>query len=202
VVEAAEGFAPNITLLDTQILGWSLSFLGSSNATVRNSKLRYLYASGSSTVNVCNSTYSYRGIQQSARAYVYWYLGVHVVDSINQDVPSANVTATYPNATVAELKLTDANGGTKLKLMEKMVNATGEYPVGNYTLEAIYYIYSDTTTVNMTENQQITLTLAGFIIPEFPEFLILPLLMMTTLLAVIVLRLLNTISSTKERVAS
>jgi len=135
---------------------------------------------------VCNSSYSYRGIEQSARVYVYWYLGVHVVDSINQDVPSANVTATYPNATVVESKLADANGWARLTLMEKMMNATGDYPVGNYTVEATYEIYSDATTVNMTENQQFTLTLADFVIPEFPSFLILPLFMIATLLAVIV----------------
>jgi parallel beta-helix repeat protein len=161
VVEAAEGFAPNITLLDTQILGWSLFFLGSSNATVRNSKLRYLYAVGSSTVNVCNSTYSYRGIEQSARVYVYWYLGVHVVDSIDQDVPCANVTAAYANATVASMP-TDANGWARLTLMEKMVNATGEYPVGNYTVEATYLSYSANTTVKMSGNEEITLALEGF----------------------------------------
>jgi hypothetical protein len=195
VIEAAEGFAPNITLLDTQILGWSLSFLGSSNATVRNSKLSYLYASGSSTVNVCNSSYSYRGIEQSARVYVYWYLGVHVVDSINQDVPSANVTATYPNATVVESKLADANGWARLTLMEKMMNATGEYPVGNYTVEATYDIYSDQTTANMTENQQITLTLEEFVIPEFPSFLILPIFIITTLLTVIFYRRRQTTTS-------
>jgi hypothetical protein len=40
------------------------------------------------------------------------------------------------------------------------------------------------------------------VIPEFPSFLILPLFMIATLLAVIVFELLNTISSTKERVAS
>ncbi|MCK4481756.1 hypothetical protein KAU55_00910 [Candidatus Bathyarchaeota archaeon] len=30
------------------------------------------------------------------------------------------------------------------------MNATGEYPLGNYTVEVTYESYSDYTTVNMT----------------------------------------------------
>ena len=79
--------------------------------------------------------------------------------------------------------------------MEKMMNATGEYPVGNYTVEATYDIYSDQTTANMTENQQITLTLEEFVIPEFPSFLILPIFIITTLLTVIFYRRRQTTTS-------
>jgi len=135
-----------------------------------------------------NSTYTTLYFHDAGKVHVSWYLDVHVVDSIGQDVPSATVTATYPNATVAESKLTDTNGWARLTLMEKMINATGDYPVGNYAFEATYGIYSDETTVNMTENKQIVLTLEDFIIPEFPSFLILPLFMLATLLAIIVYR--------------
>jgi len=45
----------------------------------------------------------------------------------------------------------------RFTLMEKMINATGEYPVGNYTVEATYLTHSNVTTVNMTGNQVITL---------------------------------------------
>ena len=110
------------------------------------------------------------------------------MDSIAQDGPSANVTATYQNTTVAESQLTDANGWARLTLMEKMMNATGDYPVGNYTVEATYDIYSDDAKVNMTDNKQITLTLEDFVIPEFPSFLILPISIIATLLAVIIYR--------------
>ncbi|NIQ05081.1 MAG: carboxypeptidase regulatory-like domain-containing protein, partial [Candidatus Korarchaeota archaeon] len=88
-----------------------------------------------------------------------------MTDQISQDVPSANVTATYTNTTIAEQKLTDTNGKTRLTLTEKMVNATGEYPVGNYTVEATYETYSAYKSVEIAENQQITLTIVNFIIP-------------------------------------
>ena len=53
-------------------------------------------------------------------------------------------------------------------------------------MHVCYDTYSDATTVNMTENQQITLTLEDFIIPEFSTIIILPLFTITSLLAVIV----------------
>ncbi len=163
------GAAPNITLTNTQVGLWTFAFYSSSNVVTIDSVVQ-TFALG------------------EARIQVFWYLDVHVVDDINQDVPSANVTATYPNTTLAESKLTGEDGWTRLTLMEKNKNATGEYPVGIYTVEATYETYSNTTTVEITGTQQITLKLEGFIIPEFPSFLILPLFMIATLLAVIAYR--------------
>jgi hypothetical protein len=111
-----------------------------------------------------------------------------VIDKLGQNIPSANVTATYPNATVAELKSTDANGVVRLTLTEKMINATGEYLIGNYNVEATYEVYSNSTEVTMTGNQVTTLELEDFVIPEFPSFLALSIFMIATLLAVIVYR--------------
>jgi hypothetical protein len=223
VMLAPTGWTPNITLLNTGVDNWSFMPNGSSNVTISNTKLAFLWSYGSastsvynstirswidangfstcylydttienfaqsnenSTIWLVNSTYYSTRFYDSGRIYVSWYLGVNVIDSIDQDVPSANVTATYPNATVVESRWADANGRAKFTLLEKMMNATGEYPVGNYTVEATYDIYSDVTTVNMTENQQIILTLADFVIPEFPSFLVPPLLMIATLAAVI-----------------
>jgi len=160
------GAAPNITLTNTQVGLWRFPFYSSSNVVTIDSVVQA-------------SAYG------EARIQVFWYLDVHVVDEINQDVPSANVTATYPNATLAESKLTGEDGWINLTLMEKIKNATGEYPVGIYTVEATYETHSNTTTVEMTGTKQITMTMEDFIIPEFPSFLILPLFMTATLLAVI-----------------
>jgi len=68
-----------------------------------------------------------------------------------------------------------------------MMNETGAYPVGNYTVEATYDVHSVNTSVNMTDNQEIALQLP-FVIPEFPSFFVLPLFIIATLLAVIVYR--------------
>ncbi len=160
---------------------------GTADVIVSDSAINALYTDDQSLVQLVNSTSNYYGIT-TGRVTVSWYLDVHVVDDVAQNVPSANVTATYTNTTVAESKLTDANGLTRLILMQKMLNASGQYPVGNYTVEATHGIYSNNTSINMTGNQEITLTLNGFIVPEFQSLLILPLFMTLTLVVVIVSR--------------
>jgi len=183
-----DGYAPNITITHCTIDSWQLSFQGRSNATITNSTLSTLFSYYNTKIWLVNSTASHIQYHMEGQVYVSWYLDIHVMDSLDQDVPLANVTVTFPNATLAESKFTDANGWASFTLMEKMMNATGEYPVGNYTVEATYETYSDVKSVNMTENKQVTLTLEGFVIPEFPSFLVLPLFMIATLLAVIVYR--------------
>jgi hypothetical protein len=65
-----------------------------------------------------------------------------------------------------------------------MLNATGEYPVGNYTVEAAYEPHSESTSVNMTGNQQIILQLEDFVIPEYPMNIMMLLLIAITTLAI------------------
>jgi len=157
----------------------------SSVLLLTDSLISLLSSLGLSNSWLINSTCTSLTIHESAKVHVSWYLDAQVVDSIGQSVPSANVTASYPNATVAEFRQTDVNGWARLTLMEKMMNASGTYPAGNYTIEATYETYLDSTTVNMTENKQITIQLP-FIIPEFPSLTILTLFIIATLLAVII----------------
>jgi hypothetical protein len=147
---APEGYAPKVMVKDSQIQDWRFDFYGSSNATIANCTIDYLTSHDSSFVSMTNSPCSYIIIYYEARVVIHWILNVHVTDSIGQDVPAANVTITYQNATSAQSKLSDIEGKAKMIMMEKMMNTTGEYPVGNYTVEATYDIYSDGTEVNMT----------------------------------------------------
>ena len=217
---ATDGYAPNLTLLDTVVGGWWFDvFYGTSNITISHSNLYGLGAGESvnvtfynSTIDsqlriydsakihlydtttqeldsnqrsqiwLVNSTFTYYDINDQSRIYTMWYLDVQVLDSIDQDVPNANVTVRYQNTTVLETKLTDTNGLARSFLMEKMTNATRDYLVGNYTVETVYQQHRANTTVNMTENKQITLILDDFVIPEFSFVLILTLAMMITLL--------------------
>jgi len=176
------GYAPNITIIHSTISSWQLSIEGKSNATLTNSTLGTLFSYDNTTIWMVNSTALNIQYHLKGKIYVSWYLDVHVTDSIGQDVLLTNVTAYYPNASLSESKLTDVDGWTRLTLLEKMMNATGNYPIGNYTLEATYEVYSNETTVNMTGNLQATLILESFIIPEFSSIIILPLFMTLTLL--------------------
>ncbi len=164
------------------------SFYSGAQCILSDSNIGGIYTRFDGLAQLVNSTYSSYDPWDTSRITVSWYLDVHVVDEVAQNVPYANVTAAYANATVAESKLTDINGLTRLTLMQKMLNASGQYPAGNYTVEATHGIYSNNTSINMTGNQEITLTLNGFIVPEFQSLLILPLFMTLTLVVVIISR--------------
>lgn len=193
-----EGWAPNITLTNTSVSGWLLFFYGISNASISDSiidlamfdssmvrtvdsTLKSPHLSRSSALLMVNSTLlELPSIRDRAKIQVAWYLDAHVVDSIGQDIPSATVKALYPNGTLAGLELTDSDGLARLILIEKILNATGEYPIGSYTIEAKYDLHICLETTDVMGNQQITLTLEDFVIPEFSSTSIFLLLMMLT----------------------
>ena len=179
------GGAANVTLNNTEIDNWELGFWGASNVTIRDSALSILFSYDFSTVWLFNTTVASPYFWNKGEVYVSWYLDAHVIDGTGQNVPTANVTAFYSNSTLSDSKLTDMSGKATLTLMEKMMNATGSYAVGNYTIHASYLAYSNFTTINMTQSQEVTLTLSNLNIPEFPSFLVLPLFMMATLMAVV-----------------
>jgi hypothetical protein len=160
-----------------------LSSFSSGDVIISDSYTYSLYTPDKSLIQLVNSTYTGYTINREGRVTVSWYLDVNVVDAHGTPVDSANVTATYSNATVAESELTDGNGLARLTLMEEMINATGSYPVGNYTITAEYGLNTGQESVNMTGNKEITISLP-LTIPEFPSALVLPLLMMATLIAV------------------
>jgi hypothetical protein len=185
LVIAPLGYAPNMTFRNTEIDSLQFAFW-SSNATITNSTPLRVFSYGHSSIWLVNTTTSNFQFNQDSRIYVSWFLDAHVIDSIGQNVPSTNVMSFYSNMTLADSKPTDTGGWARLTLMEKMMNATGAYPVGNYTVEAAYLTYSNSTTVNMTGNKQTILTLDGLVIPEFPSFLILASFMTAALLTVAV----------------
>jgi hypothetical protein len=216
------GYAPNITLVNTDIYYWRPHFIGDSNVSISNSTFRYISIDdfstcylddtyfvsmivsnstcwitdsffgsftlwGNSTCWLMNSTGSPH-FHDGGLVYVSWYLDVLVEDSVGQAVPSASVTVSYPNSTVVDSKLTDDSGRARFALMEKMMNLTSEYPVGNYGVEATYESYSDSETVNMTETKQIILTLEDFIIPELSSLALLSTFIIATIAVILVNR--------------
>jgi hypothetical protein len=124
-----------------------------------------------------------------SQAYIAWLIKIHVIDSINQNVPLANVTATYPNATTADTKLTDTNGTTKLKLIEKIITANGEQTIKTYTIKATYETHTANTTIDITQNKEITMKLENLIVPESPLTLTSLLLLAATTITLLKLKL-------------
>lgn len=161
-----------------------------STAIIIKSVAGIIYADEDSFVELAGSAYGFIRVYNDALVIVSWFLEVHVVDQIGQNVPSADVIVYYGyvGGTVVDSKLTNSDGITHFVLTEKMKNVTGEYPHGNYAVKATYGSYSNSTTVEMTENKQVTIVLHDFIIPEFLSLVIPLLLMAATLLAVIFYR--------------
>ena len=157
----------------------SLSTFDQSRQYVSNSTVEIISTKGNSSVWLTNSSFTEKYLYNNSKVFILWYLDVHVIDSEGTNIPNANTTAYYPNGTLAESKLTETNGRAKLTLLEKMLNATGEYPVGNYTITATYETHEGQESVNMTENKEITIQLP-FIIPEFPTNLLITLLIAVT----------------------
>jgi hypothetical protein len=120
-----------------------------------------------------------------AQIFTLWHLRVHVTDLNGNYVPGASVAAFYSNSTLAMSGQTDANGTVTLDLIEDTSTASSEYTMGNYTIEAEYQTYSNSTIVSMTGNEETNFTM-GFVVPEFQPFLFLSLFLITTLLTVAV----------------
>jgi hypothetical protein len=193
------GRTPNVTLTNTKINEWEFGFYGNSNATIKDSTIKVARTRDSAICRLLNTTYTSLQTYDQAEIQIILYLDVHVTDSIDQNVPSANVTATYMNTTIAEQKLTNTNGKTRLTLLEKIVNATGEYSIGNYGVEATYEIYSTSASLNITEQRQITLKLENLVIPEFPYILILPLFIIAPLMTFIIYRRKRALENMKKQ---
>ncbi|MEM4704060.1 MAG: hypothetical protein QXJ02_03230 [Candidatus Bathyarchaeia archaeon] len=133
-----------------------------------------------------NSTYTELTAYNQSMILVGWYLDVHVLDEWSQQVPSANITVTNPNGFTYS-GFTDASGWKKFVLAERIINITGSFQLENYTVTATYDVYTGQQSVNMSENQEITITLP-FILPEFPVFLLLPAFITSTLAAVLIFK--------------
>ena len=165
---------------------WIYSY-NSSTIIAYDSSLNWAFSYDNSKIWLVNTTMVLPTTSNQSHVYFSWYLDVHVVDVIGQDVPNATVTATFPNYTLAETERTKSDGWARLTLTEKTWDSTGKHPVGNYSIEAMYETHVKNITVNLKESQKLTLTL-DFTVPELPSFLTLALFMIITLIAVTVHR--------------
>jgi hypothetical protein len=161
---------------------YSLRGYNNANIQIYNSQLYEAELHNDARLWLINSTSHTAQHYDKSKTYIAWLLQAHVIDSIEQNVPLANVTATYQNGTIATQALTGTNGTATLTLIEKIISASGEQTTKNYTIKASYETYSTNTTINITENKEITLKLENLIVPELPPTVTLLLLVTTTLL--------------------
>jgi hypothetical protein len=182
-IHTANGYGSSLISMDKSAVT-NVQAFDSTMFQISDSAIYSIYGDNKTAIWLTNSTCDVSTINNQSMVFERWYLDVHVVDLIGQDVSSATVSARYPNSTVAESEFTNPSGWARLTLMEKMKNATGEFPVGNYNMTAVHEGHSGSTTINMSGNKQIFLSL-NFVVPEFPSFSILILVVVTSLAVII-----------------
>ena len=167
-------------LLITNSVLRGLSCYGSTDVEVRNSTITSIYMCGASRGAIYNSTISSVACYDSSRlklfettcvspihvedealALVYWRLTVETVLA-GEGVKGVSVSVYFAsNSSLATRGLTGPGGLACFLLMEKLVNATGEWPVGPYEVVATYGPYEERGLAELPETRQLTLEL-GF----------------------------------------
>jgi hypothetical protein len=126
----------NATFLMSSVdTGWSFRFLGVSNVTLYDSRLINLYVGDQSMLHLFNTSYALLNVMDAAAVDVWSYLVVRVVDYFGAPVGGVNVTVLSPSPLT---KFTDDNGETIFQLLEKFVNASGEFPTNRYSLQVVF----------------------------------------------------------------
>jgi hypothetical protein len=121
-----------------------------------------------SSIWLYQSTISTPTINDQAIVLDCWFLDVQVKDGADNNVPGANVTAKNQATGRTQMQVTDQNGVTRLLLAEKVRNATGNFTISDYAIQAAYETHSNSTSVNVVGDQELTITLGDLVIPEFP----------------------------------
>jgi hypothetical protein len=141
----------NSTISD--VIGYLSSLISLTNSIVNN-----VFAYESSVVQLVNSAvYGSINVFDYANAYVGWYLDVLVIDGKGSPLPNAPVKVYWENGTLLTGTTTDDEGLARFILYEKIVNATGTFPYGNYTVKAAYDGYTCRRVIkSITKNMKIT----------------------------------------------
>lgn len=171
----------NLTIKNTTVSAWDIKGYGSPVVSVANSVisdgiayfsslislfdsevLNNVTAHSSSIVLLVNSpVHGSINIldfpEVNAQVYVAWYLDMLVIDAKRYPLPNAHVKVYLENGTLLTGTTTDDEGVARFILYEKIVNATGTFPYGNYTVKATYDGYTCQRVIkSITKNMKIT----------------------------------------------
>jgi len=155
-----------------------------SSILLRNSTIGWsLNARDMSAINLLNTTYGVISVEDYAVVNVKWYLTVYTaLDGMILSNATVEVYFAH-NDSLAQSGFSNADGIISFLLPEKVIQADETMFLGNYTIMVTYETESKTENIVLNSSRQMTV-----VIPEFPSILILPLLAISTLLAVILQR--------------
>jgi hypothetical protein len=174
---------------DSQIVNSTIEELTvDQNAKIVDSQIKSLTVRGGNgqapyplSCYLVNSTYEdlNKDVFDKGTLYVGWHLTVTVED-VRQFVESAKVEVYYANnGSLAEQKVTLADGKAQFYLVEWMVTEVGNQYVGDYRIKVSYGITETEKTVILSSSQEL-------VISEFSlAWIILPLLLAATAAVII-----------------
>jgi subtilase family serine protease len=116
-------------------------------------------------------------LQESAKAYRYWWLTVYAVDTNGKEVPNASITVNETNIlpeTLYATQLTGPNGVTTFKLLAENITKDDVIKLDKYgvngTFDALSHA-SNKNYVRMILNNQTTLTFGSVKPNLYPDFI-------------------------------
>jgi len=150
----------NVEIHNTTILHVHLE--GLSKADIYRSALSSITCRGSSRLRLFGTTFlPVVDVGEDAEVLVFWYLDI-TTTLAKEPVSEANVAVYFANSSLADQKTTGPDGLATFLLMEKLINSTGEWPLGAYHIVATYgTFYEEEADVELTDNRALTLEL-GF----------------------------------------
>ena len=150
----------NVEIHNTTILHVHLE--GLSKADIYMSSLSSITCRGSSRLRLFGTTFlPLVDVGEGAEVLVFWYLDI-TTTLAKEPVSEANVAVYFANSSLADQKTTGPDGLATFLLMEKLINSTGEWPLGAYHVVATYgAVYEEEADVELTDNRALTLEL-GF----------------------------------------
>lgn len=149
----------NVTFLRSSVdVGWSFRFLGSSNVSFHDSRLVNLYAGDKSALYLFNTTCVDLDVKDASTVEVWYYLVVRVVDYFGAPVSGVNVSVLLPSPITI---FTDGDGRASFRLLERVVNASGEHVSREYIFIVAFDGSLSSYSVELAGSRMVTCSVAS-----------------------------------------
>lgn len=126
-MRGSDSYVPDLTLKNMQVpQNMTLQIFGNSNLTINNAKLVHVDARDNSVITLVNVTLDGYEVSGNSVVYSYWYIHIHLVNSQNAPIESANIAVFAPSGEIIESGVTDSNGWFKSdkRILANVVNST------------------------------------------------------------------------------
>jgi len=151
--------------------GWNYLNLTNVNITGNNSYDVYMYilngGTGHPYISLLNVTFNKSKVyvlnnSNPGEIQTQWYLHVHVIDSMNNDIPHAYVNIfTTQNRYLEWNVTTNATGWATANITEFIVNSSGSFNFTPHYIVATKNGLINSTTIPITDNTEVTLVLTS-----------------------------------------